>query len=245
MISQAELRQALLDPGLPVPAGLGDGHDGPAGRRFSVYRNNVVVSLKDAMATAFPLVRKLIGAENFAAVSDRFVRAHPPSSPMMMHYGAEFPDFIKVFEPLQKWGYLSDCARLDLAVRQSYHAADSTPVAPDVFADESALPTLNLRLAPSSIVLRSDWPLFDLWQFNMVPDSPAPQATAQDVLVARLSFDPVAHLLPQGGAAWLDLLRSGVCFTAATEETFKTFPDFDLAQTLTLALQTNTLTQDH
>ncbi|MFK7868568.1 MAG: putative DNA-binding domain-containing protein [Roseobacter sp.] len=245
MTSQTDLRQALLDPALPVPTGLGDGHDGPAGRRFSVYRNNVVVSLKDAMATAFPLVNKLIGAENFANVCGRFVRDHPPSSPVMMHYGAEFPDFLKAFEPLQKWGYLPDCARLDLAMRQSYHAADSTPVAPDVFADESALQSLTLGRSPSSLVIRSNWPLYDLWQYNMVAGSPAPQASPQDVLIARPSFDPVPHLLPLGGATWLAHLQSNLSFTAATEETFTSFPDFDLAQMLTLALQTNTLIQDH
>jgi hypothetical protein len=241
MSGQAAFRAALLDANLPEPDGLTDGADAPAGARFSVYRNNVVVSLKDAMKTAFPLVAKLLGPENFDRLSGHFVRAHPPTSPLMMHYGAAFPAFLEAFEPLRHLGYLPDCARLDLALRQSYHAADSTPLDPALLADTGTLEDLRLALAPSSRVLRSVWPLFDLWAYNMRPNQPKPQATAQDVLVTRPGFDPAPHLLPPGAAIWLGRLAEGAAFGQAAEETARACPAFDLAQALSLALQTSAL----
>ncbi len=53
---QTTLRRAILDPLATVPDGITDDRGRPALRRFAVYRNNVVVSLTEALETAFPVV---------------------------------------------------------------------------------------------------------------------------------------------------------------------------------------------
>ncbi|MEO9651480.1 MAG: DNA-binding domain-containing protein [Roseobacter sp.] len=244
-VSQQTFRTALLDAEIPVPEGLRDAEGAAAGRRFSVYRNNVIVSLSEALATAFPLVRKLIGAESFHRLAMLYVRAHPPASPLMMFYGRHFPTYLEAFEPLRHLGYLPDCARLDLAMRQSYHAADSVPfdATPLQTGDQDAFET-RMVLAPASIVLKSAWPLFDLWRFNTVPGAPKPRAVSQDVLVTRPDFDPQPHLLATGDAEWLERLNSGIPFGQATEQTLEHEPDFDLTQALTLALSSHALMND-
>lgn len=241
-LSQSDFRAAVLDAGRPVPAGLRDAGGGAAGARFSVYRNNVIVSLCDALTTAFPLVAKLVGAASFARLANIYVRAHPPSSPLMMFYGAEFPAFLDGFEPLKHYGYLPDCARLDLAMRQSYHAADAPGFDPSVLQQpEEAALRITLALAPASRIVRSKWPLHDLWRFNMEPGAPKPRALAQDVLVTRPEFDPQPHPLPQGAADWLDFLHSGMPLGAATDKVLSTTPAFDLTASLTLALTSHAL----
>ena len=242
MTSQTTFRDAILNADLPVPETLRDANGEPAGARFSVYRNNVVVSLSEALATGFPLVEKLIGAENFARLAGLYVRAHPPSSPLMMHFGAEFPAFIEAFAPLKHIGYLADCARLDLALRQSYHAADATPLDPArLQGDPESVMALTPRLAPATLILRSQWPLYDIWRFNMVDGAPKPRAIAQDVLITRPEFDPAPHELPEGGAIWLTALANGQTLAEASETAAASHPAFDLARCLTQALETHAL----
>jgi hypothetical protein len=243
-LSQQDFRAALLDPAQAVPGDLTDGEGNPAGARFSIYRNNVAVSLAEALSTAFPLVRSLIGPQTFSRLAAVFVRAHPPSSPLMMYYGEALPGFLEAFDPLAHIGYLADCARLDLALRQSYHAADSAPLDPvRLQGDPSDVLALRLALAPSTRVIRSRWPLYDLWRYNTEPGVPKPRPTAQDVLITRPEYDPKPHLLAPGTADWLDLLDRGLPLSRASDEAALKTNDFDLSAALSLALETRALVE--
>lgn len=235
MTTQTAFRASLLDGAQPIPDGLIDGQGRPAGRRYAVYRNNVAVSLREALATGFPAVAKLIGAENFDKVAGLFLRQSPPASPLMMHYGAGFPAFLEEFPPLQHIGYLSDVARLELAMRRAYHAADAAAIDPAclVNLDEDALLAARLTIAPAVQILRSAWPVLSVYRYALDPTQPKPQAQAQDVVILRPDLDPEPHALPKGGAEFIINLQSGANFGTALEQAGE---DFDLPATLGLLI---------
>ncbi|SMC73625.1 DNA-binding domain-containing protein [Primorskyibacter flagellatus] len=217
MTEQHSFRAPLLDADRAIPEGLTDGLGRPAGARYNVYRNNVAVSLTEALETGFPAIAKLIGPDNFRAVAARYLRAAPPTSPLMMHYGAGFPEFLKTVEPLAHLGYLPDVARLELALRRSFHAADHTPADPALLqdVDDDALMSCRMALAPSAHLLRSPWPIVSIWAFNMRPGSAKPQARPEDALILRAEFDPEPLVTPEGGAAFVTALIRGESFGSA------------------------------
>ncbi|MEM6657454.1 MAG: DNA-binding domain-containing protein [Pseudomonadota bacterium] len=242
-ISQTEFSAALLDASMAVPDGLLDAADQPAGRRFSVYRNNVAVSLTEAMQQAFPVITKLLGTQNMDGLSGMFLRQHPPSSPLMMFYGEDFPKFLSDMPQLSHLPYLPDVARLELALRRSYHAADSAAAAADALAvsPEDVL-RASLTFAPAMRVIRSDWPIYAIWRFNTQADAPKPQARAEDVLITRPEYDPLPQELPPGGAHWIAHLIAGDTIGDAFEKTATDTPGFDLGTTLALLLQGGAIT---
>lgn len=237
--TQHSFAHALLDPLQPVPTGLVDGADRPAGRRFDVYRNNVAASLTQALCVGFPVVTRLIGQQNMRVLATGFVRAHPPRDPVLMFYGDRFPEFLSQTAQLAHLGYLGDVARLELAIRHAYHAGDARPIAAQRLAQltPQALLRATIRFAPAVRVVRSDWPIHDIWQFNTNDNAAKPQPGAQDVLITRPEFDPVLRLLPIGGADWIGALKAGLTIDAALDVAGAKTPEFDMTVALTLLLQ--------
>ncbi|MEM7597338.1 MAG: DNA-binding domain-containing protein [Pseudomonadota bacterium] len=233
--TQSSFAGAIFDPSSPRPDGLSDGQGRPAGRRFDVYRNNVIVSLTEALEASFPVVTKLVGQANFKLLAGDFVRAHPPSSPLMMFYGAELPAFLTGYGPVQGIQYLPDVARLEIALRESYHAADAAPLDPAALGAVSpeALMRARLTLVPSLRLVRSGWPIHAILRFNREEGAPKPEMAAQDVLVVRPDLDPQPLLLPPGGGAFVAGLARGEPLGTALEHAMGEVDGFDLTPTLT------------
>ncbi|WP_068111820.1 HvfC/BufC N-terminal domain-containing protein [Tropicimonas marinistellae] len=232
-VDQHAFRSAILDPTAHVPDGLVDPKGRAAGKRFDVYRNNVIVSLSNALAEAFPAIQKLLGPNNFSILAGHFVRAHPPRSPLIALYGDAMPAFLETFEPVQKLGYLPDVARLELALRQSYHAADSQPVDPALLQQipPDRLPAARLILAPAMRLVASDWPIAAIWKFNMA-NGPKPAMRPETALVTRPEFDPGVEALTPAGGAFVSALAARQTLGDALATASGRDPAFDLMPTL-------------
>ncbi len=215
----ARFAAALLNPDLCAPADLVDAGGRPAGKRFDVYRNNVVSGLTRVLEAGFPVVRRLVGDAFFAAMAAEFVRNHPPTSRIMMLYGDKFCDFLTQFPPVVHLGYLPDVARVEQALRVSYHAADANDLSAEGLAllAPERFSHIKLQLSPSVLVLESRWPIVSIWRANTDHADPAPVMRGEDAIILRPGFDPTLHLLPPGGAAFVKALKSGETLAVAIE----------------------------
>ncbi|MBV7410287.1 DNA-binding domain-containing protein [Maritimibacter sp. DP1N21-5] len=196
------------DDALFAPDGLPQGlaaADGAIAARFGVYRNNVMSSLATALEDGFPTVARLTGQAFFRAMAVAFVRAHPPGSPILARYGEAFPDFLSDFPPIAHLPYLPDVARLELALRHAYHAADAPPV-PQAALSNPEIGTARLGLAPAVAVLSSRYPIHAIWRRNHDDRAPKPTPGAQSVLVTRPDWDALAEPVPDAEATFIDRL---------------------------------------
>jgi hypothetical protein len=225
---------ALLDAELPPPGGLRVPSGDTAARRFAVYRNNVLVSLVDALAARFPVAEQIVGTEFFRAMAQAFATAAPPRSPLLMTYGDTFPDFIAAFPPAAGVPYLADVARLEAARTRAHHAADVAPL-PDAALRALAaregerLLACRLTLHPSAEVLRSPFAIATIWaahQGDDVPRTLDPEIP-EDVLVARPEMAVEVTRLPPGGGTFVAKLGEGATLAEAAETALGAEPAFD------------------
>ncbi len=238
----SEFAAAVLDPERAIPPGLVDPDGAPSTKRFAVYRNNVVAGLGEALKAAFPAVRCIVGDEFFAAMARIYVSREPPRSPIMLHYGAGFADFVGAFAPAAALPYLGDVARLERAWAEAHHAAEAAPLDPAVFAmiAPDRLPQVALSLHPSLRLVRSPFPAVTIWQMNIdggVPGRVDFDRGGEDALVLRPVADVEVRVLPPGAATFIRSLAAGTPIVGATESALRDDPRFDLGGTLAGLLQ--------
>ncbi|MBU1176377.1 MAG: DNA-binding domain-containing protein [Alphaproteobacteria bacterium] len=237
---QTGFAAALLHPDLDVPQNLVDPHGRIASRRFAVYRNNVIVSLIEAVKSSFPAVLALVGETFFAEMARRFVRQAPPQSPLLFDYGRDFAGFIEDFEPAKSLPFLADVARLDRAWLDAYHAADAAPFAPAALAGrhDAALSETRFVPCPATRLVASAFPVVAIWRAARDGCQPhfssAPQAEWALVTRPDLNID-VVPLDAATGGFFRDLL-AGAPLGVAAEQALAADPGFDFGHALGLVV---------
>ena len=244
---QRDFAASVLDPAFPMPDGL-VGPDGePDPKRFAVYRNNVVVGLIEALEHAFPAVHRIVGADFFRAMARAYVMVQPPRSPIMLDFGAGFPDFIRSFEPAARLPYLEDVARIERAWTEAYHAPEASPIDPGAFSAVAPdrLPEMQLELHPSLRLVRSRFPALTIWQMNVADGVPAAvdlAAGGEDALIVRPTADVEVRLIPEGSLEFIQALSDGMPVLAALEEALTANSGFDLSANLSDLMRAGAIT---
>jgi len=136
--------------------------------RLNVYRNNVAVSLIEALCDIFPVTEAIVGDEFFHAMARIYLLNNPPNSPIIREYGQNFSDFIRHFEPAEGLPYLADLASLEHAMltlthSEEYEVLDQEAVS-DAFTSAEDPSTLSLQVPPTTQILVSPFAIGSLYQ---------------------------------------------------------------------------------
>src|SRR5258708_2019987 len=200
----AAFAPALLDPVRFAPQIVtGPNGKGP-GKRYDVYRNNVTVSLIDALAAIYPAMQRITGTDFFRAMARFHIRATPPTSPLLFEYGRDFPAFIAQYEHAQSMPWLADVARIERAWLDAYHAADAAPLSQAELAAVAAerLGDLVFTPHPATRIVCSQFSAVAIFAANRdsKPVAPIDATAPEDALITRPDSDVVVRHLPPGGA---------------------------------------------
>ncbi|MBR0969861.1 MULTISPECIES: HvfC/BufC N-terminal domain-containing protein [Bradyrhizobium] len=232
----ATFAPALLDPARGVPAAVTGPNGKAGGKRYDVYRNNVTVSLIDAVAAIYPAVQRITGPDFFRAMARFHVRQTPPTSPLLFDYGRDFPAFIEAYEHAQTMPWLADVARIERAWLDAYHARDAAPLAPAQLSAVAPDRLADLVLAPhpAAHIVRSRFSAVTIFAANRdtAPFEHIDASTPEDALITRAEFDVTVRHLPPGGAVFATGLMSGQPLGEAAVSALEASPGFDIASNI-------------
>ena len=237
---QSSVSNALEDLNLEVPSGIKRLKNGVVPKkRFSVYRNNVTLSLISVLASTYPVVEEIVGDEFFATMAREFALSHLPQSPVMINYGEEFPDFLKTFVPVKELPYLSDIARLEWHRNTVYHGANASSVTIEALGEykEEDVPNLSFELHPTFALVKSDYPIVTIWQAHQQDNPPeflkgVTMEQGEAALIIRPELDVLINQVSIGTYEFLQSLNKGLSFSLSVEQAIAIEPSFDIPANL-------------
>ena len=136
-------------------------------QQFEIYMGSVTGNLVAALGDIFPRVKTALGDTFFDALSRRYIKLNPSRSWSLDHYGAQFSQFCRDFKPLAAYPYIPDLVSVDWAWHMAFHCKDAQAIdASHLQSMLSSSPDARFMLHPSVVLIDSDYPIFQLWQFN-------------------------------------------------------------------------------
>jgi hypothetical protein len=225
---QREFGKILLQPGKAPDVGPG----------FEIYAGNVYGNWTKALASAYPVVRKILGESFFEGVAREYSRAHPSVSGDLNEFGARFPGFVAEFPDAQDLPYLPDVARMEWLAHCAYFAADAPPLDQ---ARLAAVPpedysSLRLQCAPGCALIASEWPLARIWEVHQEGYrgelNVDLQSGDEQILIHRPCWHVIVNSVAPGDYRFLVEATRGAALGDALQAASDADPQFDVAGAL-------------
>jgi hypothetical protein len=225
---QSEMTRAILEGDVNRIAGELTSPRSDAAARFSIYRNNMFLSLMRHLRSVFPVTARLGDERFFLYAAHQYVRRHPPREVRLTVYGDGFARFLSSFPPAQNAPLLAEMAAFEWAVHGALTAAERPPLAAAALCNfRQGSGQLRLELQPSLGFALSRWPLLSLWKSEGEPDA-VPSPRHSRIAVYRHGDNVRVLELTSASFSFWRSLKCGDALDRAAERALARDPQFDL-----------------
>ncbi len=218
---QHDLQQYLLGDSSAITGAVVDAPPLPAAQRLAIYGNAYVARLIDALGETYPVLRAVLGDEDFGALGREFIAAHPSVHRSIRWYGAELAQFVAERPPFSEQPIFAELALLEWTLAEVFDAADAACVTRAELAalEPAAWSTLQLQFHPSLKRLQLCWNTVPVWRAMNRDERPPDPKCAEPTpwLLWRQNFQNLFRSMSADEAAALDAARSGKTFAELCE----------------------------
>jgi len=186
----------------------------PIATRLGIYATAYRSRLAEALESNYPVLAKLLGEADFAALAADYIAAHDSPFFSIRYYGDALAKFLATREDYAAAPVLAELAQWEWAMTAVFDAADVAPLGAE---DLARIPPpqwaqLRLRWHPSVQRLTLLWNVPQLWR-ALSEDGERPMMTQAAApaqwLLWRENLTSYYRSLPSTEASMLDAARSG------------------------------------
>lgn len=210
-------------------------------KQFDLIRQNTLSALHIELVRAFPITKRVLGANEFRRAAYDYFQAMVPQAINPMIYCQDFPEFLETFTTDKDIPYLADVATLDFGCYQSEHAMDASPIKNKIFTDMSPeeLASKHLQLHPACFWMASPFSIYDVWyRFNSsTPKKTDASARAQEIVIMRSKNKVEVHKIDKGLIKTLDSLDSGETLNQSLNDGAIEDPSFNAVAAIQFLVQ--------
>lgn len=205
--------------------------------RLAFYRGNQTSIWTSALASAYPVLLKLVGAEFFEQMARAYGLAFPSQLGDLNHFGADLPSFLANMPVNNDYPYFAHVAALEWQIHLAYYAADAQVLTLPSFINNAAEKIHDVRLIfhPATQLFESPSASVSVWlahqddheqnaQFNLLEQNYG--------LVTRDAWRVAAIVLSKAEFFALQALKKQQTLGAALEVAMDLDSDFDVAGAL-------------
>jgi hypothetical protein len=215
--------------------------------RLGFYRANVFENYRKALRLTYPAVEKLVGHGFFDGLAKEYIRRYPSHSGDVGRHGEQFAEFLRHHASVQELPYLTDVARLEWCLEESFNEQDVQPLPLQRLASvpEEHYQHLRFLLAPSCRLMSSDFPVNRIWDVCQPTQEGQGDVDLReggvDLLIHRQGFSVTVQALRPGEFTLLVALSIGCVFSEAYDHAHSVDSTFDTAEFLQKTVQSGVL----
>jgi hypothetical protein len=182
--------------------------------RLGIYADAYRSRLAEALESNYPVLAKLLGEADFAALAADYIAAHDSPYFSIRYYGDALAKFLATREHYAAAPVLAELAQWEWAMTAVFDAADVPPLDADALAriPPPQWAQLRFRWHPSVQRLALSWNVPQLWRaLSAEGERPTMTLAAAPVqwLLWRENLTTYFRSLPQTEVSMLDAARSG------------------------------------
>lgn len=189
-------------------------------KRLSIYYDAYRLRIIEALATAYPKIKALVGDDKFKSIALEYINKYPSTVPNMRWYGAHMREHL--LYSLPEHPIAAEMAEFEWALSLAFDAEDAAELS---LQDLVEIPperwnALQFRFQPSIQMIRLRWNVIPVWKALDVDENPP--ALSQDSiymtwLIWRKEFNSHFRSMDEMEAIALHMAMTGATFEEVCE----------------------------
>ncbi len=186
-----------------------------AKKRLSIYHDAYRLRIIEALATAYPQLKALLGDVLFNKVAREYITAYPSTYRNLRWYGIEMREHL--LTTLAQHPVATEMADFEWALSLAFDAENVPELS---LQDLSAIPpenwdALSFRFQSAIKIVRTRWNTISIWQAleaEKKPPKPVQENTYQSWLIWRKNFNSQFRLITEMEIIALNMAVMGATF---------------------------------